>query len=161
MTDQVPPMTPSKPYLIRAFYEWIVDNGVTPYLLVDAEMENVEVPLQYVNNGQIVLNLSPTAIQGLNMDNEWVSFSARFSGRAMEVFVPIAAVLAIYARENGQGMAFQGNPQTAPADTDTEAADTDERPSLEAVRSTPDPEAEAPSNPPPRPKGRPTLTVVK
>ncbi len=142
-------MTSTKPYLVRAFYDWIVDNGATPYLLADATQDGVEVPRQYVNNGQIVLNLSPVAIHGLHMDNDWISFNARFAGTAMDVFVPLSAVLAIYARENGQGMAFQAEPQVAAPDGSHEA---DTAP----VAQAPQPEA-----PPRPPKGKPTLTVVK
>jgi len=150
MNQNVPVMTSTKPYLVRAFYEWILDNGTTPYLLVSTDIEGVEVPQQHVNNGQIVLNLSPTAIHGLNMDNEWISFSARFSGRAMDVFVPIPAILAIYARENGQGMAFQAEPQVAESEKETiEAVEMQES---QEVSQEPQPS---------RPKGRPSLKVVK
>ncbi|RKZ86690.1 MAG: ClpXP protease specificity-enhancing factor [Candidatus Parabeggiatoa sp. nov. 3] len=100
-------MTSMRPYLLRALYEWIVDNGLTPYLLVNADHDQVEVPRQFVENGQIILNIAPMAVQGLTLDNEWVSFSARFSGRSFSVFVPVLAVLAIYAKENGKGMFFQ------------------------------------------------------
>ncbi|MBF0219347.1 MAG: ClpXP protease specificity-enhancing factor [Gammaproteobacteria bacterium] len=99
-------MTSSRPYLIRALYEWIRDNNATPYLWMNATMEGVVVPQQFVNEGQIVLNVSPSAVVGLDVDNEFLSFSARFSGRAMEVIAPIAAIQAIYARENGKGMVF-------------------------------------------------------
>ena len=104
-------MISMRPYLLRALYEWIVDNGLTPYLVVNAEYDKVEVPRQYVEDGKIILNISPTATQGLNLDKEWVSFNARFSGRTFAVFVPIQAVLAIYAKENGRGMAFQPEPE--------------------------------------------------
>lgn len=100
-------MTPSRPYLLRAIHEWILDNNLTPYLLVDAEVENVEIPRRYVENGKIVLNTSPEAVRNLSLENDWVSFTARFSGQAMQVFVPMAAVLAVYAKENGKGMFFQ------------------------------------------------------
>ncbi len=100
-------MTSIQPYLLRAFHDWIVDNGLTPYMLVDAKYEDVAVPEQYVENGQIILNLSPTAVQNLLLDNDWVSFSARFSGQPFSVYVPIKAVLGVYAKENGKGMFFQ------------------------------------------------------
>ncbi|BCX81467.1 stringent starvation protein B [Methylomarinovum caldicuralii] len=99
-------MTPLRPYLIRAIYEWIVDNVLTPYVLVDAERDGVDVPRQYVQDGRIVLNLSPTAVVGLEMDNEAVSFQARFSGTPMRVYLPVRAILAIYAQETGRGMVF-------------------------------------------------------
>lgn len=99
-------MSSSRPYLIRALYEWISDNGLTPHLLVDAEAPGVEVPVEFVDNGKIVLNISMTATEALSLGNEAVMFNARFSGRPMTVTVPVGAVLALYARENGQGMLF-------------------------------------------------------
>lgn len=99
-------LTPSRPYLIRALHQWVLDNQCTPYILVDTSMPNVSVPEDFVENGQIVLNISPSAVRDLLMDNEGVSFNARFGGVPMSVFVPTIAVLAIYARENGQGMMF-------------------------------------------------------
>ncbi len=100
-------MTSIQPYLLRSFYDWIVDNALTPYMLVDAEYEDVTVPEQYVENGKIILNVSPTAVQNLALDNDSVNFSARFSGQPFSVYVPTEAVLGIYARENGKGMFFQ------------------------------------------------------
>lgn len=99
-------MTSSRPYLIRALYEWIVDNGFTPYMLVDTSLDVVEVPRAFVENGRIILNISPEATHSLVLGNEAVTFNARFSGTAMDVHVPVISVLAIYARENGQGMMF-------------------------------------------------------
>ena len=92
--------------MIRAIYEWIVDNGYTPHLLVDAQSPEVIVPTQYIENGKIVLNVSPTAVHALELSNEVVRFSARFGGTPMNVVVPVHAVLAVYARENGKGMVF-------------------------------------------------------
>jgi stringent starvation protein B len=97
----------SRPYLLRALYEWIVDNGCTPHIIVDAEVPGVDVPSQYVKDGQIVLNLSPSAVIELQLADDSVSFNGRFGGRPTDVFIPIGAVLGIYARENGQGMAFE------------------------------------------------------
>lgn len=99
-------VTPSRPYLVRALHQWILDNEYTPYILVETSMPNVSVPEDFVENGQIVLNISPSAVRDLLMDNEGVSFNARFGGVPMSVFVPTVAILAIYARENGQGMMF-------------------------------------------------------
>jgi stringent starvation protein B len=99
-------MTSSRPYLIRALYQWIVDNGLTPYVLVNATGAGVRVPQQYVQNGKIVLNLKPTAVQGLSIENELIEFTARFAGAPMTVSIPPDTVLAIYAKENGQGMLF-------------------------------------------------------
>lgn len=99
-------MTSSRPYLIRAIHEWIVDNDLTPHIVVNAESEGVRVPSEYVKDGQISLNISTTAVQGLSMDNDWIAFDARFGGRPFNVSVPTGAVLAIFARENGAGMHF-------------------------------------------------------
>ena len=99
-------MTPSRPYLVRAIYELLVDNNATPYLLVDATQANVRVPTQHVKDGKIVLNIAPHAVKDLFIRNEGISFSARFGGVPMLVSAPMASVAAIYARENGQGMFF-------------------------------------------------------
>lgn len=116
-------MTSSRPYMIRALYQWIVDNNSTPYLLVDAHGTSVSVPQEYVNKeGQIVLNISPGAVKDLLVANDSVSFSARFGGIPTEVFVPCVSILGIYARENGQGMIFEpesDGPPTPPSDSPT------------------------------------------
>ena len=101
-----PEMTSNRPYLIRAIYEWIVDNGMTPHLLVFADHPGVVVPRQYVEAGKIVLNLSPIAVRGLVIGNDQITFSGRFGGTPMDVVVPIGQAGAIYARENGKGMVF-------------------------------------------------------
>lgn len=99
-------MTPSRPYLMRALNEWILDNECTPYVLVDASLPGVQVPEDYVNNGQIVLNISPGAVKTLHIDGNGLSFNARFGGVPIDIYVPMVAILAIYAKENGQGMVF-------------------------------------------------------
>ncbi|WP_058452778.1 MULTISPECIES: ClpXP protease specificity-enhancing factor [Legionella] len=99
-------MTSNKPYLIRAIYDWIVDNDLTPYILVNADYPNVQVPREHVNGGRIVLNISPKACRGLHLENDRIVFTARFSGQSVQIFVIPAAVLAIYAKENGRGMEF-------------------------------------------------------
>ncbi len=99
-------MTPSRPYLLRGLHEWIVDNGLTPHLLVNAEGEGVSAPLEFADDGQLVLNISYTATRGLSLGNEAVAFEARFGGTPMQVLIPISEVLAIFARENGRGMVF-------------------------------------------------------
>ncbi|MFT6916437.1 MAG: stringent starvation protein B [Motiliproteus sp.] len=107
-------MTPSRPYLIRALHEWIMDNQQTPYVVVDVAIEGVDVPQEFVSDGQIVLNISLSAVQQLSMDNDAVSFSARFGGVPTNVYVPAVAVMAIYSKETGQGMSFgrePGSPQ--------------------------------------------------
>lgn len=104
---QAASMKSSRPYLIRAIHEWIVDNGLTPYLIVDALASGVEVPKQYVQQGRIVLDVSPRAVRGLQLGNDWIEFSARFGGVSLPVRVPIRSIQAVYAKENGVGMAFQ------------------------------------------------------
>ncbi|MGP9799711.1 ClpXP protease specificity-enhancing factor [Rheinheimera sp. NSM] len=99
-------MTPNRPYLLRAFYEWIVDNNSTPYLVVDATASDVKVPTQFVQNGQIVLNTAPSAVGNLQLGNDAVTFNARFGGKPFALYIPVTAVLAIYARENGAGTVF-------------------------------------------------------
>ena len=103
-------MKPSRPYILKALYEWLLDNELTPHLVVNAEEDNVTVPLQFVDEGQIVLNVNPSAVRNFFMDDEAVSFNARFSGQPMDVYVPMRAIMAIYARENGQGMGFGTEP---------------------------------------------------
>ncbi|URX64532.1 ClpXP protease specificity-enhancing factor [Luteibacter anthropi] len=144
-------MTSNRPYLLRAIYDWISDNGLTPYVLVDAGQPGVRVPSHVVKNGQVVLNLAMRAVANLDLGNDRISFQARFSGVSQSIVIPVGAVLALYAQENGQGMMF-------PAD-ESEA----ESPSLEAVDN------DAPEAPVPevggdddRPKrGAPHLRVVK
>lgn len=113
-------MTPNRPYLIRALYEWLADNNQTPYLLVNAEDEDVQIPFDYVEDGRIVLNISMTAVRDLQLDNEAITFNARFGGRPMQVYVPPAAVLGIYSRENGQGMLFPEEDMQADNDDNPE-----------------------------------------
>lgn len=137
-------MTPSRPYLMRALFEWVLDNDSTPYVLVDANILGVQVPQEYVNDGQIVLNISPGAVQGLMINNEAVSFNARFAGVSQNVYVPIVAVLAIYAKETGEGMVF-GNEAGAPDPNDPQPIKKKEEVKPQASK----------------PSGRPSLTVVK
>ena len=106
MTDDVPRMTSYRPYLLRALTEWINDNGMTPHILVDAGVPGVQVPASAVRDGRVVLNISDRAVVGLRIDNTWISFTARFGGVSQPVQVPVSAVLAVYARETGQGMAL-------------------------------------------------------
>lgn len=107
-------MTSNRPYLLQAFYDWIVDNDCTPYLVVDAFVEGVVVPQTYVADGQIVLNIAPRAVTAFHMDRQTIAFSTRFGGVPSDIFVPVAAVMGIYARENGQGMVFQPEPHSPP-----------------------------------------------
>lgn len=131
-------MTPTRPYFLRAVYQWIVDNDCTPFLAVDAQLPGVNVPQEFVEDGQITLNLAPSAIAYLQMENSHIEFSARFSGTPRNIYIPMAAVLGIYARENGQGMAFPEEYDDLPPSDD-----------------------EGPEPPEPPKPGRPNLTVVK
>lgn len=135
-------MTSNRPYLMRAIFEWIVDNGLTPHVLIDAEVPEVQVPRQYVDEGRIILNISPSAVQQFSIDNQWLSFNARFGGKPFEIFAPIHAIRAIYAAENSEGMMFEPLP-----DADIVASDGPD--------SDPEPDPE-----PPKPS-RPALRVVK
>lgn len=99
-------MTSTRPYFIRAFYDWIVANHCTPHIVVNASFEGVEVPREYVDGGQIVLNVSMSAVQGLALGDEAIEFQARFGGRIFKIYAPVASILAIYAKENGRGMVF-------------------------------------------------------
>jgi len=142
-------MNSSRPYLVRALYEWIVDNDCTPHMLVNAEFPAVQVPQGFASDGQIVLNISPSAVRNLHMDNDAVSFEGRFGGVAHSLYVPVSAILGIYARENGQGMVFELEPSLA----EDEELDDDVEPDDAGP-----PEG---GSQPPRPSGRPSLKVVK
>ena len=129
-------MTSNRPYLIRALYDWLVDNDLTPYLLVDATHKRVVVPNEYVDGGRIVLNINPKAVSNLEIGNDWISFSARFSGASQQVMLPPGAVLGIYAKENGQGMLFpseEGEDKDSP-DDEPEPPKPGRRPSLKVVK---------------------------
>jgi stringent starvation protein B len=128
-------MNSSRPYIMRALYEWIVDNEFTPYVLVDAAVADVMVPQQFVKDNQIVLNISPDAVVDLSITNHAVAFNGRFGGVATDIFVPISAVVGIYARENGQGMVFDPEEAvTPPDDTPPEPDKLEKRPSLKIVK---------------------------
>jgi len=133
----------TKPYLLRAIYEWCVNSGYTPYISVVVDPQT-RVPMEYVRDGEIVLNLGSLATSRLQMGNETIEFTARFSGIARELVVPVSAVLAIYARENGHGMSFETDTKELASETGGE---------------TPVTPPETPE--PPRPGGRPTLRRIK
>jgi stringent starvation protein B len=161
MSEDSTTMTSHRPYLLRALYEWIADNGMTPHLLVDATRPHVQVPTHAVKDGRIVLNVAERAVAGLQMSNDVIRFSARFGGVSHAVSVPVAAVLAIYARETGQGMAL---PEDAAAETDEDAMDevaADEHPApLAAVPDDGSPDDDhQPPTPSPRRSGH--LRIVK
>lgn len=117
MTDAVPAMGSNRPYLLRALNEWICDNGMTPYLLVDAARDGVQVPNSAVKDGRVVLNIAPRAVAHLVIDNREVRFMARFGGVSQSVLVPVGAVLAIYAQETGQGMMLPEDGALLPEDS--------------------------------------------
>ncbi|MDF3054208.1 MAG: sspB [Gammaproteobacteria bacterium] len=123
--------TSSKPYLIRALYEWMADNALTPYVLVKADKPNCMVPREFVKNGEIVLDISMTATKGLMLGNEVIEFKARFSGKITDIYIPIYAVSAIYAQENGQGMSFPEEEDLPPPSQ--EAPPQKGRPNLKIV----------------------------
>ena len=129
-------MTPNRPYLLRALYEWIGDNSMTPHILVDAGATGVEVPDQAIQKGKVILNIDQGAVRQLQLGNEWLTFSARFSGRVFSVKVPVGAVLAIYSKENGQGMMFtQDEGSDSPGGPDDgPGPDTPGRPHLTVVK---------------------------
>lgn len=134
-------MTSTKPYILRAFFQWILDNQLTPYLAVNANFPGTQVPLQHVEEGKITLNINPLAVRDFTIGNEFVSFDTRFSGIIHAIRVPLKAVLAIYARENGRGMVFG---EEYDGDSDGDGGN---------------------GTPPPPPsgsdKGKPKLTIVK
>lgn len=99
-------LTPTRPYMVRALYQWIEDNALTPYLMVDATAKNVQVPTEHVQDGRIVLNIASRATGNMRIDNDYIQFSARFGGVSQEIWVPLTAVMGIYAKENSQGMFF-------------------------------------------------------
>lgn len=103
-------MTPSRPYLLRAVYEWIIDNGMSPQLVVNATFAGVEVPRQHIVEDKIVLNIHPAAVRDLDLGKQSISFNARFSGAPFQVFIPVGAVTAVYAKENGKGLVFNEEP---------------------------------------------------
>ncbi len=129
-------MTQSRPYLLRAIYDWLIDNDQTPYLLVDAEADDVTVPLEHIQDGKIILNISLTATRDLDLSDEAVTFSARFSGKPMMVYVPMSAALALYSKENGRGMMFPdevGDDDSIISDSKIEKSEPPKKPHLTLV----------------------------
>jgi stringent starvation protein B len=131
-------MTSIKPYLIRSAYDWIVDNGLTPYILVNTEYYGVQVPKEHIVEGRIVLNVSPSATRGLLLENDRIDFAARFSGKTEQISIPPGAVLEIYAKENGRGIPFEleDSPPPPPPVTagDADITATKGKPSLKLVK---------------------------
>ncbi|MDG1732072.1 MAG: ClpXP protease specificity-enhancing factor [Thalassotalea sp.] len=131
-------MTSNKPYLIRAFYDWLVDNELTPYIAVDAEYPNVMVPVQHIQDGQIVLNIAPESLGSISMAGDVIEFTARFGGKVEHLYVPYEAIAAIYAKENGVGSSFSV-----------------EYPEIDDI------DAQETQAPKPDKKGKPSLSIVK
>ncbi|GGX81708.1 stringent starvation protein B [Litchfieldella qijiaojingensis] len=152
-------MLSSRPYLARALYQWLLDNDQTPYIVVDAEREGVMVPEQFVQNGQIVLNVAPTAVRDLYMENEAITFNARFGGQPMQVVVPMESLVALYARENGVGMVF-GHEPVMPGYVEPSREAEEERPTLSSVDGE-EGATESSERDETPPKGRPSLRVIK
>jgi stringent starvation protein B len=154
-----PDATSTRPYLLRAMHEWCTDSGFTPYVAVFVD-ETVQVPMEYVKNGEIVLNVGYDATSGMTLGNEFIEFKARFGGVPREIIIPINRVMAIYARENGQGMSFPMNTGSDLVAVPKKSAPV--RPSLSAVETaTSKVVADDEPTPPGASSGRPTLTRVK
>ena len=167
MTVEMSQLSPRRPYLLRAFYEWLLDNQLTPHLVVDVTVPGVLGPMEYARDGQIVLNIAPRAVGNRELSNDEVRFNARFGGVPRQVSVPLAAVLAIYARENGAGTMFE--PEAAYDEevaslNDDEASDERESDTVMSVIDGDKPDhnddTDPDDEPPPR-GGRPALRVVK
>jgi stringent starvation protein B len=164
MTVEMSQLSPRRPYLLRAFYEWLLDNQLTPHLVVDVTLPGVLVPMEYARDGQIVLNIAPRAVGNLELANDEVRFNARFGGVPRQVSVPLAAVLAIYARENGAGTMFE--PEAAYEDVASLNDDSAEGEPVMSVidgnKPGSDDGDDGDDTPPSPPRGgRPALRVVK
>ncbi|MCA0935352.1 ClpXP protease specificity-enhancing factor [Vibrio alginolyticus] len=156
-------MTARRPYMLRAFYDWLVDNDLTPHLVVDATMPGVRVPVEFIQDGQIILNIAPRAVGNLELGNDAITFHARFSGRPHSVIVPVYAVQAIYARENGAGTMFE--PEEPYDHIEEETVEEEQAPLFTTVsddlpQDTNSESAEEETEAP-RPKGKPSLRVIK
>lgn len=159
-------LTARRPYLLRAFYEWLLENQLTPHLVVDINLPGVMVPLEYARDGQIVLNIAPRAVGNLELGNDEVRFNARFGGVPRQVNVPLAAVLAIYARENGAGTMFEPEPAYEGSGEFDAAPEQDDAPEtlmsvIDGDRPDDEQEESSPDDEPPPRGGRPALRVVK
>ncbi|HEY8606997.1 MAG TPA: ClpXP protease specificity-enhancing factor [Noviherbaspirillum sp.] len=157
----------TKPYLLRAIYEWCTDNGYTPYIAAAVDA-HTRVPREFVKNGEIVLNISFTATSGLKLGNDYIDFNARFGGVSRDISIPVSNVVAIYARENGQGMAFEATSTPPVEDLEVQPAEAPAKgPALAAVpNGEADDEEKTDGSPddgsdPPKKGGRPTLTRIK
>ena len=152
--------TSTRPYLIRAIYEWCTDNGFTPYVSVSVN-DSVRVPMEFVKNGEIVLNISYNATSALTIGNDLIEFKGRFGGVAREILVPVQRVLAIYARENGQGMAFPTSIHSDTMHSPIDLAREHKTHALTSVSLVPDSDSDDNDHPRPGGSGKPSLTRVK
>lgn len=153
-------MTSNQPYLLRAFYDWIVDNQLTPYIVVNALDERVEVPQEFVQGGQIVLNVSPAACVNFALDLEYLSFQARFGGVPRQLSMPCSAVMAIYARENGAGTVFATEEELSEGARRKESPETSSDSTQDADTPLSDKAPSGDNNTPPK-KGKPNLKIIK
>jgi stringent starvation protein B len=159
-------MTSTRPYLIRAFYDWIVDNDCTPYIVVNASLPNVKVPQEFVEGGQIVLNIAVSAVNGLVLGDQSIEFQGRFSGKIRHVHAPILSVIAIYAKENGRGMVFaEEEEEDVEHSSLDESEDSDELGDIVSKETAETKLGNDPNKRSGKPKGkqngRPHLTIVK
>lgn len=160
-------MSPRRPFLLRAFYEWLLDNQLTPHLVVDVNRHGVMVPMEFARDGQIVLNIAPRAVGNLELGDDAVRFNARFGGVPRNVYVPISAVMAIYSRENGAGTMFEPEPayENEMPLMSVEDEEASAEPSMTVIDGNlPDTSAESDDDgdePTPPLRGRPSLRVVK
>lgn len=154
-------MISNRPYLIRAIYDWIIDNEWTPHLQIDANYPGANVPQEFVQDGVIVLNASPSAVVGLSLDNNLFSFKARFGGVERSIYFPPEAVLACFARENGHGMPFP--PEPYPEGFEEQAEEVEDKPTLTSVKSTAESSKESPKDSKTKKsdKKKPSLSIVK
>ena len=146
-------MRSNRPYLLRAFYDWIVDNDCTPYIVVNAHYPGVEVPQDFVTDGQIVLNIAPRAVSSFEMNNDHLQLSTRFSGMPIDIYLPVGAVMGIYTQENGQGMVFE------PEDPEDEPPEPPKGP--QAISADPQKPSKKSSTKPSKGKAKPSSRVVK
>ncbi|MDW6093776.1 ClpXP protease specificity-enhancing factor [Vibrio rhizosphaerae] len=153
-------MTPRRPYMLRAFYDWLLENDLTPHLVVDATLPGVRVPVEFIQDGQIILNIAPRAVGNLELGNDVLTFNARFGGRPHSVIVPIFAVQAIYARENGAGTMFEPEDSYIQQLEQAQDQEEEELQNIEVVETTVADDSVS-SDEPSRPRGKPSLRVIK
>lgn len=154
-------MTPQRPYFVRAMYAWIVDNGLTPHLLVDATQPNVHIPPGTAQDGKVVLNIATRATQGLDLGDDAITFSARFNGVSQSLYLPMASIIAVYARETGAGMGMPPEPAYAGADLDADTDISGPQAAMEVPEAAAADSDAPPDDTPPAPKRGAHLRIVK